>query len=116
MEKNLKFFIKELGLECKAGEELLNRVPKGAYVSDLLSDVIGKAQEDMIWITTQAHRNIIAVASLKELSAIIVVNDRKVDDDVLESADSEGVVVLSTKEAAFETAGKLYCILYDIDT
>lgn len=116
MEKNLKFLVDELGLECKAGEGSLDRIPKGVYVSDLLSDVIGKAQEDMLWITSQAHRNIVAVASLKELSAIIVVNGREIEKDVLESAESEGVVVLSSEMPAFETAGILYCYLYDIDT
>lgn len=116
MEKNLKQLVSELGLKCTAGEELLNRVPKGAYVSDLLSDVMGKAQENMLWITSQAHRNIIAVASLKELSAIIVVNGRDVEDDVLESAKTEGVVLLSSEMPSFETAGKLYCYLYEINT
>ncbi|CEA17119.1 MAG TPA: serine kinase [Fermentimonas caenicola] len=115
MVKDLKYLVNKLGLECKASKNLLSRVPKGAYVSDLLSEVMGKAREDMIWITSQAHRNIIAVASLKELSAIIIVNERGVEMDVLESAESEGVVVLYSSLPAFETAGKLYCSLYDIE-
>ena len=116
MEKNLNQLIKKLELECVTGRELLNKVPKGAYVSDLLSDVMGKAQEGMIWITMQSHKNIVAVANLKELSAVIVVNGRNIDDDVQKSAELEGVVILSSKESAFEIAGKLYCYLYDIKT
>ena len=52
--------------------------------------------------------NIVAVASLKELSAIIVVNEREIDDEVVKHADEEGVVILSSHLPAFETAGKLY--------
>jgi serine kinase of HPr protein (carbohydrate metabolism regulator) len=53
----------------------------------------------------------VAVASLKELSAIIVVNEREIDDEVVKHADEEGVVILSSHLPAFETAGKLYIYL-----
>lgn len=115
MEKNLKHLIEELGLECLAGRNHLDRVPKGAYVSDLLSDVMGKAEEETIWITSQIHKNIVAVASLKDLSAIIVVSDRKPEEEVIETAESEGVVILITAMSAFETSGKLYNYLRNSD-
>ena len=61
MEKpNLKKLIEELHFECLAGKALLDRIPQSAYVSDLLSDVMGKAQADMIWVTSQVHKNIVA--------------------------------------------------------
>ncbi len=115
MKKNLKQLIDKLGLECMSGKELLDREADDAYVSDLLSDVMGKTTENMLWVTSQAHKNIVAVASLKELSAIIIVNERKVEKDVLESAESEGVVILTSKLATFETVGKLYNFLHDIE-
>lgn len=109
MEKpNLKKLTKELGFECLSGEALLDRIPRSAYVSDLLSDVMGKARDGMIWVTSQVHKNIVAVASLKELSAIVIVNERPVEKELLEQAEREGVVVLASDLPAFETAGKLY--------
>lgn len=105
---NLKKLIEELRFECLCGEELLERVPQSAYVSDLLSDVMGKAQAGMMWITSQVHKNIVAVASLKELSAIVIVNERPVDKELLEQAVDEDVVILASNLPAFETAGKLY--------
>ena len=111
MEKNLKQLANMLELECLTGKENLDRVPHGAYSSDLLSDVMGNAQKDML----QSHKNIVAVASLKELSAIIIVNGRKVGEEVLEAAESEGVVILFSEIPAFETAGKLYNYLHDIE-
>lgn len=111
MKNNLNSLKEALRYDCLSGEAFLERIAKGAYVSDLLSDVMGKAQPGMLWITSQVHRNIIAVASLKELSAIILVNERKIDREVLELAESEEVVVLTSGKPAFETAGELYHIL-----
>lgn len=109
MEKlNLKQMIEDLGFTCVAGENLLNRKPESAYVSDLLSDVMGKAKADMVWVTSQTHKNIIAVASLKDLAAIIVVNERVVAQDVIDQANEEEVVIISSGLAAFETVGLLY--------
>ena len=105
---NLKKLTADLGFECLSGEALLDRIPQSAYVSDLLSDVMGKAHADMMWITSQVHKNIVAVASLKELSAIVIVNERPVEKELLEQAEDEEIVVLSSNLPAFETAGKLY--------
>ena len=108
MEKNLLQLIEEMNYSCLSGKSLPDRTVRSAYVSDLLSDVMGQAQPGMVWITSQVHKNIVAVASLKELSAVIVVNERHVDPEVLAHADAEEVMILSSGMPAFETAGKLY--------
>lgn len=107
-KKNLKKLIDDLGLTCVANENQLDREVNSAYVSDLLSDVMGKAQPQMLWVTSQIHKNIVAVASLIELSAIVIVNERKPDEEMLKLAQEEGVVVLTSDNPAFETAGLLY--------
>ena len=63
--------LEKLNLKVCSGTAGLNREIKGGYTSDLLSDVMGNAQEGNIWITLQTHKNIMAIASLKELSAIV---------------------------------------------
>ncbi len=83
----------------------------GGYTSDLLSDVMGNIDEGMVWITLQVHRNTIAVASLKEVSAVILINGVKPDQDTLEQAQGEGVCILSTDMSAFETSGRIYELL-----
>lgn len=103
--------IQELNLEVYAGSDILRRPVKGAYSSDLLSDVMGRAKEGEVWITMQTHKNIIAVASLKDLSAILVVNGNKPDEDTLMTAESEGIVLLGTRETSFNTCGRLYKLL-----
>ncbi|UCG77359.1 MAG: serine kinase [Nitrospirota bacterium] len=89
------------------GEELINNV----YVSDLLSDVMANAHEKGIWITLQTHINVVAVAAMKNIPAVIIVNGRKPDDDTLKKATDEGVAILGTDMHAFEAAGILYNML-----
>jgi len=108
MQKNLKQLIEELNFECLSGKAFLDRMPLSAYTSDLLSDVMGRAESGMLWVTSQVHKNIVAVASLKELSAIIVVNERKIAPEVVAHAEGEEVVIISSALPAFETTGLLY--------
>jgi predicted transcriptional regulator len=104
----LKEIIEELGLEVFSGEGLLESTVTGAYASDLLSDVMGKSAVGNVWVTMQTHRNIVAVAALKEHAAILVVNGGKPDEETLETAAREGVAILGTHESAFVTCGKMY--------
>jgi len=78
------------------------------YVSDLLSDVVGNAQEGAVLITIQVHRNVVAVANLVGLGAVIITHGRVPEEEVLESARKNGVNILSSEESAFTVAGRLY--------
>lgn len=97
-----------LGLKIWGGEKGLNREISGGYTSDLLSDVMGHADAGKIWITLQTHKNVIAIASLKELAAVILVKGYQPDSEMLAQADIEGIPVLGTEEEAFEISGKTY--------
>jgi serine kinase of HPr protein (carbohydrate metabolism regulator) len=89
----------------------MEREIEGGYVSDLLSDVMGFAREGEVWITLQSHVNVVAIASLKELAAIILVKDIKPGEAVLEKAEEEGISVLGTGEETFVLSGKLFQLL-----
>ena len=83
-----------------------------AYTSDLLSDVMANAKEGGALITIQAHKNTVAVATLVNVTVIILCNNRPVqDDEMLKSAKNEGIAVLRTKENQFAVSGKLYAAI-----
>ncbi len=107
----LQEIVKALSLQVKSKGVELDREVRGGYASDLLSDVMAHANEGDIWVTLQIHQNIIGVAALKELAAIIIVNGREPEEDTLAKAEAEKVPVMVTESAAFETAGKLYGLL-----
>lgn len=84
---------------------------KTAYTSDLLSDVMGNAPEEAILITIQAHKNTLAVATLKDSPAIIICNNRPIPEDFLEAAKEEKVGIFLTKKNQYEISGLLYTLL-----
>ncbi len=49
-----------------------------------------------------------AIASLKELTAVILVNGHKPDDDTAVQSNEEGIPLLGTPLSAFDITGKLY--------
>lgn len=104
----------ELNLKLFSGEKGLDNEITGAYVSDLLSDVMGFAQEGQAWITLQTHKNIMAIASLKELPCIILVKNFEPAEDTMESSNDEDIPVLGSSEQTFELSGKLYELLKKI--
>lgn len=100
--------VQSLGLEIKAGGNQLHREVTGGYVGDLLSDVIAHSVGGNIWVTIQTHPNIIAVASMKELAAIILAGGREPDLETLKKAEEEEIPVLRSPLSAFELVGRLY--------
>jgi len=103
--------VSALNLTLFAGENGLNREIQGGYCADLLSDVMGHAKSGQVWITLQTHKNVLAIASLKDLSAIIHVKGLQPDPGTIEHANLENIPVLGTTEEAFETCGKLFRLL-----
>ena len=107
----VKDIITILNLKVFGGGQGLDHEITGGYTSDLLSDVMGHADTGKIWITLQTHKNVIAIASLKDLAAVIIIKGLEPDADMLAQADEEGIPVLGTEDQAFETTGKLFNLL-----
>ena len=102
--------VKQCNLELTPADTSLDRDVTGGYCSDLLSDVMAHSKKGNIWITLQAHPNIIAVAVLKELSAIVLVNGRKPDEETINKARSEKIPLLMSALSAFDLIGQLYAL------
>jgi predicted transcriptional regulator len=100
--------VEKFDLKVFSGENGLDNEISGGYVSDLLSDVMGNASEGQIWITLQTHQNVIAIAALKDLSAIILVKEFIPEQEMIEHSNKEGIPVLGTSWDTFKMAGKLY--------
>jgi len=107
----LKEIIEQTGLRILSKGTGMDRDVLHAYTGDLLSDVMANSREGDLWITIQTHMNIIAVASLKNLSGIVIVNNRQPEVTVIKRADEEGIPLLSTPLTSFELSGRLYEIL-----
>lgn len=100
--------VKSLNLKVYSGESGLSNDIDGGYVSDLLSDVMGHADAGNVWVTLQNHKNVMAIASLKEVAAIILVKGIKPEDDTAEQSNKEGIPILGTDMETYEIVGRLY--------
>lgn len=107
----LSKLVSELQAQVQCCENSLDREVNWCYSSDLLSDVMANAAKDCIWITLQTHPNIVAVASLVGMSAILISRGATPDVETLNKATQENIPVLTTALPTFEAAGILYKLL-----
>ena len=79
----------------------------GAYVGDLLSWVMGRAESENVWITIMSNINIVAVATLSDVSCILLAENVVPDDNALATASEKGVNILKTALPSYEAAIKV---------
>ena len=108
----VKEIVDSFDLKVFSGTEGLDRDVKGGYTSDLLSDVMGHSDANQLWVTLQTHKNVMAIASLKELAAIVLVKGFEPEPDCAAQSNLEGIPILGTDDEAFEITGKIYNLLY----
>ena len=104
----LNELVEKMEFEVRTGGDRLDVEVTKAYASDLLSDVMAHAAEGAVWVTLQTHQNIVAVAVMKSLAAIILVNGREPDAETIAKARTEKIPILVSQLAAFELAGRLF--------
>ena len=106
---NLQQIIDELDLNVLTeSHDFAGITPTGGYSSDLLSCVMAGAKKGHVWITLQAHLNIVAIAALNELAAIIITESAQPDAASIARANQQGVILLSTSQPTYEINGKLW--------
>jgi hypothetical protein len=102
----LKDIIDRLALQARSDADLGRQVT-GGYACDLLSCVMANAKQGNIWVTIQAHPNIVAVAVLLELAAIIIAEGVEPEPATLQRAQAEHVPILTTAHSTFTVVAKL---------
>lgn len=81
-----------------------DREINGVYIGDLLSWVMGKARSDNAWITIMSNINTLAVATLTDVSCIILAESVTLEDNIRAAAESKGINVISSRYSAYDTA------------
>jgi hypothetical protein len=84
--------------------------PTSGYASDLLSCVMAGARKDGIWLTLQSHMNIVAVAALLDLSAVIITEGAQPDETTIGRANEQGITLLSSPLPTFTVSGELWAL------
>ena len=100
--------IDEFSLEVLCcGDKAAEKQVKGGYCGDLLSWVMSRANEGDCWLTVMGNVNSIGVAVLADVACILLTENSVFDDDAKLRAEQNGVIVLRSKENAFNLAVKI---------
>ncbi len=83
----------------------------GVYAGDLLSWVMGRAKQSNAFVTIMSNINVLAVASLIDLSCVILAESVEPDPSFLEAAKEKEINVLSSSLTTYELCAKLSLIL-----
>ena len=104
---NVKELVDRFNLHVASGQNKLDRQIQSGYCGDLLSDVMANAPDGCIWLTVQTHQNIVPVAVLHEMAAVILTGGQEPDQETIEKADAEGIPILMGPQSAFDLAGQV---------
>ncbi|WAM32884.1 DRTGG domain-containing protein [Caldicellulosiruptor morganii] len=77
---------------------------ENVYIGDILSFAISHIKDNSIWITIQNNVNVIAIATLRDVKAIILTEGVKPDTSMLNKSKQESIPVFTTELSHFETA------------
>lgn len=106
----LQEIMQELALQRVSGQADEKQVPAGVYISDLLSVVMANAKKNEVWLTHQGHQNIVAVATLLELSCVIVGGGMVCQVETIRKANEENISLFTSELPLYELAGRLYAL------
>jgi predicted transcriptional regulator len=105
-EMTLNEIVQQLELAVITGADTDTQIT-GGYASDLLSCAMAGAKGGNVWVTLQAHPNVVAVASLLELSAVIVTEGISPDQETISKAQQANITLLGTPKDTFTVIGEL---------
>lgn len=93
--------------ELIGAKDMVPEAPKDrevtcGYTCDLLSWVMAHGASGMAWVTVQTHMNVIAVASLMEMAAVIIPEGIEMEEASLNKARDEDITVLQSDKTAYE--------------
>lgn len=103
----VKDLIKQLELQVVAGANGLDRDIAGGYCGDLLSDVMGNAPIGCIWLTVQGHQNVMNVAQMREMAAVVLTNGILPDDETRRRAEDFVIPLIIWQGTSYDLAAKL---------
>ena len=107
---NIKEAVEKLNLKVLVCDDIQREI-SDCYIGDLLSWVMGRAPESSIWLTVMGNINSIAVATLADVSCIVLVENATLDDDAKIKAEAHGVTILQSEENAYHLSTKIYELL-----
>ena len=106
----IKTLIEQLSLEEITVADY-DREVTGGYAGDLLSWVMGRAEDGDAWVTIMTNINVIAVATLADVACVVLAENVPVEADVVNAATAKGVTLLRSADATFTLCKRIGALL-----
>ena len=100
--------VRVLNARVLRGGDKLDTPVYTACCSDLMSDVLAFVDEKTVLITGLTNPHVIRTSEMLDLKCLVFVRGKVPTDDILDSAEEQGLVVITTKATAFSACGLLY--------
>ena len=104
--------VQSLSLEVLSLEDGKREIA-GGYCGDLLSWVMGKARSGNAWITIMNNLNVIAVASLTDVSCVIFAENSEVDEQIVQKGREQGINLLRSGLDAYTLYARIYTLCHE---
>ena len=90
------------------GESRMEESVEYAFASDLMSDVLTIKIDNFIIITGLANIQSVRTAEMSDVPFILMVRGKGITDEMLELAQENDMVIMSTNFSMFRAAGVLF--------
>jgi len=90
------------------GQDQLDLMVDRAFAADLLSDVLALTEERTALVTGMTNPQVMRVAEILNIIAVIFVRGKTPPDSLLEYARRLHIPVVTTRKTMFETCGLMY--------
>lgn len=97
--------VERLGL--KVFNEQSDKEIRGVYISDMVSDIIG-IKEGNLLVTLQTHKNLIAAANLVDVAAVVYARGKTPPEDVIALANRAKIRLLGYDQDTWTLAKGLF--------
>ena len=97
-----------LGATVYCGKEKFENEVSSAFGSDLMSDVLAFVKDQHVLLTGLANSQVIRTADLMDIGCIVLVRNKKPDQEMINLAEASGIVLMSTNKTMYLSCGLLY--------
>jgi len=97
-----------LDAKVLCGEEYIGRHVYSAFGCDLMSDVLAYVTDQAVLLTGLVNPQVIRTALMMDMVCIVFVRSKKPDEEMIQLAKENGIVMMSTDKTLYNTCGLLY--------
>ncbi len=90
------------------GKDQLDKEVEFAFASDLMSDVLTVQKDNMILLTGLANIQALRTAEMSDISCIVLVRNKKANEDMLKLGKESGIVIIECPCSMFKASGLLF--------